>query len=305
MNLVKKINFTESNRSYTFSSFTHRILPNNTINYYMNDDRGISIYDQDWNFIRRNDLHSVNPYITLNGNIFINDEFIYIGNVFFSKLIDKRPTISFDCFFLKVDFDLHIINYQHFTHLISSTFDSCNKRIFLLWIGKYTKINIDVYNLSLRKISEINSTSINSAIYIYGYGSVTAGLGLFNNQLYISYKDRNYYRSILVTDINGQYITKHVSIKTFASSINSLIFDHYGNILFTLEGQLYLFSTFLNMTRKCIEKTIDPLYYFSTFDYPLYAQVDQSGSLVVIDSFEKKVQFYGPFETKSKILIFY
>jgi hypothetical protein len=298
MNLYNELDFTYSNTNYSFSSFTHQILPNNTINYYMNDDRGISIYDQDWNFIKRINLKSLDQKISLNGNIFIDDEFIYIGNVFFSNL---------NSLFLKVDLDLHIINYvAHYTLYISSTFDSCNKRIFLLWVGKDTKINIDVYNLSLRKISEINSTSINSAIDIYPeYWSVRTGLGLFNNQLYIFYKDVNSYQSILVTDINGQYITKHVLIEYFSELINPITFDHFGNILFTMEGQLCLFSIFLNMTRKCIEKTINPLYYFSTFNYPLYAQMDLSGRLVVIDVNYRKMQFYGPLETKSKILIFY
>ncbi len=76
MNLYNELDFTEPNRSYSFSTFTHRILPNNTINYYLNDDKGISIYDQDWNFIKRINLKSVYSYVSLRGNIFIYDEFI-------------------------------------------------------------------------------------------------------------------------------------------------------------------------------------------------------------------------------------
>jgi hypothetical protein len=48
----------------------------------MNDDRGISIYDNNWNFIRRINLKSLDQDMSLRGNIFIDDEFIYIGNVF-------------------------------------------------------------------------------------------------------------------------------------------------------------------------------------------------------------------------------
>jgi hypothetical protein len=304
MNLVKELDFTYSNINYSFSTFTHRILPNNTINYYMNDDRGISIYDQDWNFIRRNDLNSVNAKISLRGDIFIDDKFIYIGNVYFYDYFEYIK--SKDFLFLKVDLDLNVINYQHFPQFISIAFDSCNKRIFLLWIigfGLSAKINIDVYNLNIRKTSEINSTLINSAIVLHDILWLSAGLGFFNNQLYISFKDVNYYQSILVTDINGQYITKHVLIQTsLIYLVNSFTFDHFGNILFTTGGQMCLFSTYLNKTKKCTEITQERL---SSNVYPLYAQVDQSGRLVAIDSIKQKVQFYAPFEATSKIIIFY
>jgi hypothetical protein len=300
MNLYNELDLTYSNTNNTFSSFTHRILPNNTINYYLNDDKGISIYDQDWNFIRRIDLHSLNPDISLRGNIFIYDEFIYIGNVY-----DIGHYM-----FLKVDFNLHIINLVHLPRSIPSMFDYCNKRILLLRIGGLSKINIDVYDLNLRKLSEINCTSINSAYDTNGYWLTNAGLGLFNNQLYISYNDENNILIIFVTDLNGQYITKHVLIKSrYYDLLNPLTFDHFGNILFTIEGQLCLFSTVLNKIRKCILIFIDHSptweYYRLPYEIPLYAQVDLSGRLVVIDSINKKMQFYGPFETKSKIFIFY
>ncbi len=304
MNLVKELDFIYSNTNYSFSTFTHRILPNNTINYYMNDDRGFTIYDHDWNFIRRIDLNSVNAYISLRGDIFIDDEFIYIGNVYFYDYFSFTKSNEF--LFLKVDFDLRVINYQHFPQFISIAFDSCNKRIFLLWItgfGLSAKINIDVYNLNLRKTSEINSTSINSAIVLHNSWWFSAGLGFCKNQLYLSFKDVNYYQSILVTDINGHYITKHVLIQTsFIYLVNCFTFDHFGNILFTIGGQMCLFSTFLNKTRKCTEISQDRL---SSNGYPLYAKVDQSGRLVAIDSMKQKVQFYAPFEAASKIIIFY
>jgi hypothetical protein len=299
MKLVKELDFTYSNTHYTFSTFTHRILPNKTVHYYMNDDRGISIYDDDWNFIRRIDLHSVNPYISLRGNIYIYDEFIYIGNVYYSMIYNEFM-------FLKVDFNLHIFNYIHLLQDIPSTFDYCNKKIFLIRKGGLSKINIDVYDLNLRKISEINAIDLDTTMFISG------GLGLFNNQLYIYYEDMNLTQIILVTDLNGQYITKYVLIQTpFYFYLNPFTFDYFGNILFTTGGKLCLINTFLNKMRKCTQVIIDDspylamsyydysssLDYWSTVNYPLYAQVDQSGRLVVIDSFEKKVKFYGPFET--------
>jgi hypothetical protein len=255
----------------------------------LNDDRGISIYDQDWNFIKRKILTGY-FYKSLKGNIFIYGEFIYIGNIYYSNY--------YDCWLLKLDFDLHIISYQYFSQAISPTFDSCKKRILLLrMMGGNSQINIDVYDVNLRKISEINCTSINSDIDTYGYWLTTASLGFFNNQLYISYLDKNSTQIILVTDINGQYITKHVLIQTSLYYwLNSFTFDHFRNILFTTGSQICLFSTILN-NRKCIDITINDSFYFSLFDYKLYAKVDQSGRLVVIDSFEKKLKFYGPFET--------
>jgi hypothetical protein len=155
------------------------------------------------------------------------------------------------------------------------------------------KINVEVYNLYLRKISEINSTSINSDIDLKIEWMTSGGLGLFKDQLYISYKDMNYYQSILVTDLTGHYITKHVLIQTsIFILLNSFTFDQFGNILFTTEGRVCFFSTFLNKTRNCTEITIDDD--LISFDYPLYSQVDQSGRLVVIDSMKQKIQFYGP-----------
>jgi hypothetical protein len=298
MNLIAELKFPDSNTSYTLATFTHRILPNNTVNYYINDDRGISIYDQDWNFIRR--INAFNPRIPLYGKMFINDEFIYIGNCLPSINIEDR-------FFLKLDFDLKIINHHYFpfSRNFFVAFDSCNKRFFLLWsnmIVESVKIHLDVYNMYLRKTSEINTTSINNINnHIYADSWFTTGLGFFRNQLYISYKNFDLDQYIMVTDINGRYITTYSLILTFVHNfMNPFTFDNFGNILFTSMGQLCLHDTFLNKTKKCIvnmdfwtyiiENQIDLLQIMN--DYPLYAQVDQSGRLIAIDSFKKKIKLY-------------
>jgi hypothetical protein len=63
--------------------------------------------------------------------MFIHEELIYICNSFHYSVYDFEKSF----FFLKLDFDLQIINYHHFKkwHLISMSFDSCEKRIVLLW----------------------------------------------------------------------------------------------------------------------------------------------------------------------------
>jgi hypothetical protein len=291
--LVKEFNFTDSDTNYTFSTFTHRMLPNNTINYYMNDDGGISIFDQDWNFIQRINFNSLNQDISLRGNMFIDDEYIYVGNVF----IGDTTASGFFSFFLKLDNNLNIINYQYFqtVQLISMAFDSCSQRIFVLWTNVYlnsSKINMDVYNLYLRKISETNTTSINSNLI--NFNRLSPALVYFDNQLYISYKDEAHYQYIMVTDINGQFIKTYSLIQTsIVAYMYSFTFDHFGNILFTSMGQLCIFETSLNRTINCTEIfRFDEYSSQLTYDYPLYAQVDQSGRLIVIDSFKQKIQIY-------------
>jgi hypothetical protein len=51
-------------------------------------------------------------------------------------------------------------------------------------------------------------------------------------------------------------------------------------------GKLCLFEISLNETRNCIEN------YESSYNYPLFAQVDQSGRLIAIDSLKKKIKLY-------------
>jgi len=307
MNLFEELDFNDTSTNYTFSTFTHRILPNNTVNYYMNDDRGISIYDQDWHFIRRVNLKSLNQEISLYGNMFIHDEFIYICNSY----QNSDSQLKKFHFFLKLDFNLRIINFHHLMdgYLISMSFDSCEKRIFLLWTKNQlqysrdgflrNKINIDVYSLYLRKISEMNTNSINdNAITLSGR---SPSIVYFNNKLYISYKDDFKFQYIMVTDIKGQYIKTYALMEIFFYfQMNSFTVDNFGNILFTSMGQLCLFDSSLNITKSCIDNLnyneYNAIFGFSN-DYPLYAQVDQSGRLVAIDSFKQKIRLYGPFGT--------
>jgi hypothetical protein len=296
MSLIAELNFTEAVTSYSYPSFTHQILANNSINYYMNDDRGISIYDQDWNFIRRINLNSLNQDITLRGNMFIHEEFIYIANVVYYNYYDYS-------LFLKLDFDLNIINYKHFLswQSISIAFDSCNTRIIFLWtIYNSDKIFIDIYDLNLRKVSEMDTTTINNKHN--NMSQYSTAIVLFNNHLYISYKDQYFYQYIIVSDINGQYITTYSLIQTSISYfMNYFTLDYFGNILYTSMGKLCLFETSLNKTSNCIENLGFNEYkkerginssYYDVNDYPLYAQLDQSGRLVAIDSFKKKIKLY-------------
>jgi hypothetical protein len=294
MNLVKEFNFTLFDNVYSFYSFTHRKLPDNTVNYYVNADRALAIFDQDWNFMQRITSNSLNPDISLQGRIFVDGEFIYIGN----DCIFSFASIE-TVYVLKLDFNLNIINYHHLQpeQLYSIAFDWCNKRIFLLWTILYyeSKIFIDIYNLYLRKISEINTTSIiNNAI---NKNQRLPGIEFFNNKLYITYKDANNFQYIMVTDINGQYITTYNLIQTLVDSyMGSFTLDNFGNILYTSMGKLCLFDTVLNKTINCTQNkylneyknTLEYLLWDQ--DYPLYSKLDQSGRLVTIDSFKHTIQ---------------
>jgi hypothetical protein len=296
MNLVKEFNVSLFGNAYSFYSFAHRKLPNNTVNYYVNDDRALNVFDQDWNFLQRINFDNLNPYISLKGSIFVDCEFIYIGNPFIF-LFGSLETM----YVLKLDFDLNIINYHQLKPDQSNSiaFDWCNKRIFLLWTILYdeSKIFIDVYNLYLRKISEINTTSIiNNAI---NKNQRLPGIVFFNNKLYITYTGTNNYQYIMVTDINGQYITTHNLIQTsVASYMGSFTLDNFGNILYTSMGKLCLFDTVLNKTINCTQNEYlneyksTPDYFLWDNDYPLYSKLDQSGRLVTIDSFKHTIQLY-------------
>lgn len=282
MFLIKELNFTEN--STELSTFTHRILSNNTANCYVNTERGISIYDENWNFIKRITLKNIYDQLIF-GNMFIYEEFIYIAN---SIDVSKN-----EFSLLKLDFDLNIINYHYRRDVIEflMAFDSCDKRIFLLWKLIEGHYQIDVYSWYLRKLYELNTTSIKS------YGGVAVALGLFANQLYIGcrgydFDDLSGYFFILLTDINGQFIKTFRLIQNSQLSyiMNSISFDRFGSILFTLADKLTcLFVISLNVTtcnscNTCME--VENSFLFS-------AKVDQSGRLVTIDPSRQKIQIYG------------
>ena len=142
----------------------------------MNDPVGISIYDHNWNFIQR--INSSNPNILLSGNMLIFDDFIYISNALASSH-----------YILKLDLDLHLINYLSVNvNFFSIAYDSCNNRLLGLWKSEDTNgipvIGINIYNLNLRKLSEMNTTTINNNVKNLIGSSLE--LFFFMNKLYIS-----------------------------------------------------------------------------------------------------------------------
>ena len=52
MSLVKELDDNESIPYWCISTFSYRLLSNSSMNYYVNDINGFSIYDQDWILIR-------------------------------------------------------------------------------------------------------------------------------------------------------------------------------------------------------------------------------------------------------------
>ena len=251
------------------------------MNYYVNEATGMSIFDEDWNFIQR--ISRTNTDLQLDGMMFIIDGFIYIGGGIQKSI-------------MRLSFDLNVVNVIRFNNNIPLKFemayDSCTNKIFGMHVDNTYKLTISIYNLYLRKLSDMNVTSINGNIKpLYAYIDTFV---IHRNQIFISYLTDNNLGNILVTDINGQYIQTHFLLNYQSSKfwtygiekwITCMMFDQYENILFTSFGQLCLFSSTLNTT-NC---GILPFSVSNTF---LYANMDESGRLVFIDQENKKIKFF-------------
>ena len=215
----------------------------------------------------------------------IFDDFIYISNALASSH-----------YIIKLDLDLHLINYLSVNvNFFSIAYDSCNNRLLGLWKSEDTNgipvIGINIYNLNLRKLSEMNTTTINNNVKNLIGSSLE--LFFFMNKLYISAVDDASNRYIIVTDNDGHYITTYFLIKNSPIyPIKTISFDHFGNFLYTNIDQICLFKTALNKTTSCKEilDLNQNTHYF--WLQPLYAKIDQSGRLVAINSLGKKIQFY-------------
>jgi hypothetical protein len=144
------------------------------------------------------------------------------------------------------------------------------------------EININVYNLYLRQISEINTISINSNLksnYTRWHR-----MYIYNNKIYIFYADWiNILSYVLVADINGKYINRYNFGCYFW--VNSIAFDPFDNMIFTTNGQICLFDSISNNVTNNYPSTYD------FFNYQ-YANIDQSGRLVVINSKYGKIKIY-------------
>ena len=251
-----------------------------SMNYYVNDHFGITVYDQEWNFLRR--MNKSNSVYTFGGNMFIVEDYFYIGTDF----------VNGGGQLIKADLNLNIINVIAITKVFCASFsvgyDSCNKRILGMTVdisNKY-KIVINVYNLFLRKTSEINTTSINSNLKS-NYARLHK-IYIVWNRIYIYYVDWSSISAfILVANINGEYM-KTYNLDHY-SWINSLVIDQYENMIFTPNGKICLFNSILNNVTNCSFLSD------TNFDY-LYTNIDQSGRLVTIDPIKGKISiFYNYF----------
>ena len=285
MTLVKELEF-ENNWCWykCFSTFTYRRLSNNSISYYVNEKNGSSIYDQDWNLIKR--INSTGSA----GQMFIVDDFIYIG--------DLDPVLK------KYDLNFELINLVPFprTWWSSFTYDSCNKRILVLsycLICVKISIRIDIYNLNLRKIAEMNTISINDYFSNYkAYFSLT----YYNNQLFIVNQMNSfpYELNMLVTDSNGQLIETYQLQDSSVMKIvacPSIVNDRFGNILYAYRNQLCLFNLIKNKTSSCMNlNMIKTMIHYAEenkdYDLTTYLNLDQSGRLVLLNTLSKKILFY-------------
>jgi len=257
------------------TSFSYSYIQNNSINYYVNDETGINVFDQDWSFIRK--LNFKNSNYVLGGDMFIIDNYIFIGCGYGNgggQLI-------------KLDYELNIINAIFIDQMSSSSFsigyDSCNEQILAMTVdSNQFEININVYNLYLRQISKINTISINSNLksnYTRWHR-----MYIYNDKIYIFYADWiNILSYVLVADINGKYINTY----NFGCYywVNSIAFDTLDNMIFTANGQIFLFDSISNNV------TNNDLSPYDYFNYQ-YANTDQSGRLVVINPKYGKIKIY-------------
>jgi hypothetical protein len=127
------------------TSFSSSYIQKNSINYNVNDETGINVFDQDWSFIRK--LNFKNSNYVLGGDMFIIDNYIFIGCGYGNgggQLI-------------KLDYELNIINAIFIDQMSSSSFsigyDSCNEQILAMTVdSNQFEININFYNLYLRLV---------------------------------------------------------------------------------------------------------------------------------------------------------
>ena len=262
------------------TSFSFYSFQNSIINYYVNDPYGITVFDQDWGFIRR--LNKSDSVYTFGGDMFIVDDYIYIG----SDFVNGGGQL------IKTDFDLNIINTISIRKVFCASFsvgyDSCNKRILAMTvdISNNYEIVINVYNLFLRKTSEMNTTSINSNLKS-SYPRLHK-MYVYWNQIYIYYVDwSSIFTFILVADLDGQYI-KTYNLESY-SWVNSIVFDQYNNMIFTPNGKVCLFDSFINNVTCSFMAD-------RYFDY-LYANIDQSGRFVTIDPVNGKIEVFYNFSS--------
>ena len=208
------------------------------------------------------------------GKIFIVDDFIYIK----SSRFDPRLK--------KLDWNLEIINVVPVPvppkWSVSSTYDSFNKRILVFSNCDEIPIHIDVYNLYLRKTSEINTTSISkyfSNANLWRLSSVS----YYNNQMYMLYYQASFSfeRNMFVTDSNGQLIGIYQLKKSNEYLDSFFINDYFGNILYTYKNHLCLLNLTTNITIGCTE-AYPITWYIIWLD--TYLNMDQSGRLVLLNN---------------------
>ena len=107
---------------------------------------------------------------------------------------------------------------------------------------------------------------------------------IYNDKIYIFYADWiNILSYVLVADINGKYINTY----NFGCYywVNSIAFDTLDNMIFTANGQIFLFDSISNNV------TNNDLSPYDYFNYQ-YANTDQSGRLVVINPKYGKIKIY-------------
>ncbi len=259
MNLVQSVSMNKLmtlNIIDIFSYFSYLKTSSHEVNYYVNDDSGISIYNSNWTFINR--LTSIIP---TDGYMVIVD-----GNIYIAGMVNQ--------WFLKLNSSsLDVIrNYtlDNSSYSNGICWDSINKRLLGLVQTAVTN-EIWIYDLNLNLKSTINLPFTPQNDY-------ASAIFYFKNQYYIGTGHGFIYL------INS---TNTTSYKNFDAcpgrfSVNSVQVDIYSNILITcnLLPYLYAYQTNGTLFNKFNTQTSSQL---------TFAGVDQIGRIIAVAMNLKKI----------------
>ena len=254
MNLVQSVSVNKLatvNTYNVFSYFSYLKTSSGDVNYYVNDDSGISIYNSNWTFT--NLLNSTFPtdgyMVIVNDNIYIAG----MANQWFLRLNSSN---------LDVIKNNTLVNGSYSNGIC---WDSVNNR--LLALVQTTSTNeIWIYDLNLN----LNQTSIIN-LPLKPQNDYASAIYYFKNQYYIGTGHG------IVYLINSNNTTSYSNFNVCPSrfSVNSIQVDIYSNILITCNLLPYLYLYQPNGTL------------FKTFNSIANAQltfagVDQTGRVMAV-----------------------
>jgi len=247
MNLVSTINTTYVNNTNGFSYFSHITTVPGQINYYINEDYGMSVYSSNWTFITR-----LNTTIPTNGQMVIVNNNIYISgdsSSYFIKLNASNLALVKNN---TIESKSELTNGIYWSVL--------DGKIFAPILTNHSQTEVCAYDLNLNKTLAFNISNFDTN------GDNPTAVNYFKNNYYIGYSSGK----IRITMNNNTF-----SACPNDTAVNSIQLDVYGNMLTTcLNSQsIYIYSSNGTYTRS-----------FNTTDNArlTYAGLDQTGRVIAI-----------------------